>query len=314
MTLTWEDIPDEDAAPTPLAQIAALSAQQREDRVTRLCVESVNIVRYGVEKYRRNHGIRAYVGMFSGGNDSSTMMHLMRPVLTHAGMANTTIGIEQTRQYVRDTCAAWSLPLIEKHPPDTYADLVTGRAKNRTGRNRGEPAWSGGFPGPPMHNFFFHRLKERCFEQIRSELAPNPRYDRVVFIAGRRRQESERRKEVPFYEPWGSAIWVSPLAMWTALDIATYRAMQSEDNPVPRNEVSDLLHMSGECLCGCYARPGELAEIGEWFPEVRDEILALEAEVRASGAPESRCSWGTGSGPGVSNKLCGNCAARAAGV
>ena len=306
--LTWDDIPDEDRAPTPLEKVAVLSKVERVERVERLIDESFRILRYGVERYRRNHAIRAYVGMFSGGNDSTTMMHLMRPVLTHAGMANTTIGIEETRQFVRDTCQAWGLPLIEKRPPDSYADLVTGRAVNKTGVNRGAAAWSGGFPGPPMHNFFFVRLKQRCFEQLRSELVRDPRYERIVLIAGRRRQESERRKEVPFYEPWGSAIWISPLAMWTALDVATYRTMHPD---VPRNRVSDLLHMSGECLCGCYARPGELNEIGEWFPEVRAEIEALEAEVQASGAPANRCFWGRGSGPGVSNKLCGNCAARA---
>ena len=47
----------------------------------------------------------AVVGLYSGGNDSTTMMHLLRPHLTHAAHINTGIGIDETRTFVRDTCA-----------------------------------------------------------------------------------------------------------------------------------------------------------------------------------------------------------------
>jgi hypothetical protein len=81
---------------------------------------------------------------------------------------------------------------------------------------------------------------------------------------------------------------------------------------IPRNVASDTLHMSGECLCGAFAHRGELDEIGEWFPEMRAEIEALEAEVRAAGHPEPFCTWGHGQGEPAetSGPLCTSCDAR----
>jgi hypothetical protein len=80
---------------------------------------------------------------------------------------------------------------------------------------------------------------------------------------------------------------------------------------VPRNPASDLIHMSGECLCGAFAHPGELDEIGEWYPDVVAEIRALEAEARAAGIPEPFCRWGHGEGkPSEVGRACGNCLTR----
>lgn len=31
-------------------------------------------------------------------------------------------------------------------------------------------------------------------------------------------------------------------------------------------------HMSGECLCGAFAKPGELDEIRFWYPAMADEL------------------------------------------
>jgi hypothetical protein len=45
--------------------------------------------------------------------------------------------------------------------------------------------------------------------------------------------------------------------------------------------------MSGECLCGAFAKPGELKEIETWFPETGKRIRELERKVAAAGFP-----WG----------------------
>ncbi len=233
--------------------------------------------------------------LFSGGNDSTTLAHMFKGIATCAVHANTGIGIEQTRQFVRDTCASWGLRLLEVHPGpgNTYRELVLEQ----------------GFPGPAHHWKMYQRLKERGLRNARREFVKNPRRQRVIFLAGRRRQESDRRKDVPEMEREGSTVWVSPLVEWTREDLNTYRAMYD----VPRNEVSDLLHMSGECLCGAFAKRNELDEIGAWFPEVRREIEDLEADVRAAGkAPDQRCTWGWGAERGryKSGPLCSSCDAR----
>lgn len=69
----------------------------------------------------------------------------------------------------------------------------------------------------------------------------------------------------------------------TAIDCSEYM----ERHQIPRNPVKDLIHMSGECLCGAFAHKGELAEIELWYPDTAAEIRRIEARVREAGFP-----WG----------------------
>lgn len=239
------------------------------------------------------HRLAAVCLLFSGGNDSTTLAHLFKGRADYAVHVNTGIGIEQTRQFVRDTCKTWGLPLIEEHPPpgNTYEELVVDQ----------------GFPGPAQHWKMYQRLKERALRNVRRRFVTNPRKERVLFIAGRRRHESARRAEIPEHERDGSTVWVSPMANWTNADLNAYRKQYD----VPRNMVSDLIHMSGECLCGAFAKQQELEEIGYWFPEVEAHIHELEAKVRAAGHPEQKCQWGWGAYRHIkaskSGPMCSSC-------
>ena len=272
----------------PVEAVATLTERDRRLRVRGLVAQAHEIYDLAIDRHLGGRTLVASCLLYSGGNDSTTLAHIFKRRATHAIHANTGIGVERTREFVRDTCAAWSLPLIEKHPPVSYRDLVIER----------------GFPGPPMHFKMFTRLKERCLEQARADLVTNPRRERVLFIAGRRRAESRRRKAIPLHERKGSTIWASPIAMWTELDLNTYRALHH----VPRNPVADLIHMSGECLCGAFAKPGELDEIGHWFPDVRAEIESIEADVRAAGHSQPLCRWGHGQGrASKTGPLCSSC-------
>lgn len=274
--------------PTPGAVVASLTDRDRALRVRHLTARAIEIVDEAIATHLDGRTLVATCALYSGGDDSTTLLHLFRRRVTHAIHANTGIGVEETREFVRSTCTEWGVPLIEKHPPTSYRDLVLER----------------GFPGPAMHWKMYQRLKERCLHAARRDLVGDSRRERVLFLAGRRRSESRRRADVPAHERDGSIIWASPLVAWTKLDLMTYRALHD----VPRNPVSALLHMSGECLCGAFAKPGELDEIGYWFPTVRAEIEALEAEVRAAGHPEHLCRWGHGSGaPSKSGPLCSSC-------
>jgi 3'-phosphoadenosine 5'-phosphosulfate sulfotransferase (PAPS reductase)/FAD synthetase len=288
--------------PTPAEIVAALSKSDRHARVEYLVEQAWGILDTAIATYAGSRDVVAECLLFSGGNDSTVLAHIFHQRATHAIHANTTIGIEETRQFVRDTCADWGLPLIEKRPPDDYRALVLGRVTSKDG----ESVWAGGFPGPGAHWICYQRLKERCLDAVRHDLGiANSRTKCAVYIAGRRRQESERREDVPLYEGDGSVIWASPLAMWTKFDLNTYREMHGD---VPENRVSGLIHMSGECLCGAFAHPGELDEIGYWFPEVRAEIDALAAEVKAAGFAEPLCIWGHGEGvPSRRGRLCSSC-------
>lgn len=237
--------------------------------------------------------------LFSGGNDSTTLGHycVQKGWPTHAVHANTGIGIERTRQFVRDMCQQWDLELWEIHPPAgaTYRDLVIAH----------------GFPGPAHHYKMFQRLKERAVDEARRRVVGRDgRRKRVILLGGMRAHESARRARTSnIVDRDGSQVWLSPFVHWTNEHLMEYRKRFD----VPRNDVADLIHMSGECLCGAYAKANELDEIGMWFPEVRDEIQALEAEVLAAGnAPVARCTWGWGSGAKTTGReksgpMCSSC-------
>lgn len=265
-------------------EVARMTGTQRQARVQALMAQSRDILSDAIERHVWNYGrmVAATVVLFSGGNDSTTLAHLFRRDVDYAAHANTTVGIEETRDFVRNTCEEWGLPLLERMAPreqDRYRALVLDK----------------GFPGPAMHYKMFQRLKERALDQIRRELVSNPRKERVVFIAGRRRSESQRRAHAPVSERRGSVVWVSPLINWTKLDLNTYRLMAGD---VPRNPASDLIHMSGECLCGAFAAPGERAEIDQWFPLALDEIRELERLLaNRADIPEHRKTWGWGADP-----------------
>lgn len=274
-----------------MTEIESLTPAQRETRVLSLIEDANRIIDEALETHLQDHQLIATCILFSGGNDSTVLAHLFRQRATHAIHCNTTIGIEQTRQFVRDTCKEWGLPLMEEIAPTTYRELVIDQ----------------GFPGPGHHFKMYQRLKERGLRQARRKLVKNPRSQRVLFIAGRRKAESKRREGIPEHEREGSIIWASPLANWEKLDLNTYRKMFPD---VPHNEVSDLLHMSGECLCGSFAKPDELEEIRYWFPAVAEEIDALEKEVAAAGHPEEKCKWGYRKGPRSKvGMMCSGCEA-----
>ena len=299
---------------TPVSEALALSEEQvlslgqleRRFRVFELMQESFAIYDWAVDKYVTS-GDRQLVGtvvLFSGGNVSTVLADLFKGIATHAAHANTTVGIEQTRQFVRDTCEAWGLPLIEMVPEreqDRYRALVLDR----------------GFPGPAHHWKMFQRLKERVLKQVRRQLVTNSRRERVIYLAGRRRTESNRRANIPEFERAGSIVYVSPLVNWTKADMNTYRSMFA----VPHNEVADLIHMSGECLCGAFAHQNEREEISSWFPEAFTEIAELEELLTdRTDIPEQCKRWGWGGDAETlkqfrkerpkTGRLCSSCDAR----
>lgn len=216
--------------------------------------------------------------LFSGGHDSTTATQIgmewaktrrLRPLVAHV---NTGTGIKETRDHVLRLADQQGWELIELHPPRSYRSLVLEM----------------GFPGPGYHDrLAYPRLKARCFRYL-GRMAPEGR--RVMLITGIRREESSRRiahvERIQVDANEKDLLWAAPIWDWTKVDCNHFMA----DRGLPRNPVSDLLHISGECLCGAMARPDELAEIGRWFPEKAGEIMALEDEAEAAGL--RACRWG----------------------
>jgi 3'-phosphoadenosine 5'-phosphosulfate sulfotransferase (PAPS reductase)/FAD synthetase len=259
---------------------------ERRARVHRKVAEALDIVSEAIQEHiwpGPKKRLAGAVVLFSGGDDSTVLAHLFRRDCDYFAHINTGICVldedaeeeeSAAANYVRTMAEKWDVPLIEEHG-DSYRDLVIEH----------------GFPGPAHHFKMYQRLKERGLRKVRKRLVANGRKERVLFIAGRRRQESDRRKDIPTHERDGSIVWASPLAHWSARDLNDYRTAYG----VERSPVAQEIHMSGECLCGAFAKKGEREMFKFFRPRTDRYIATLEDEVLAAGnVPPERCKWGWG--------------------
>jgi len=249
--------------------------------------DAVEIISSAIKEF---DPIKVYA-LVSGGNDSTVTGHLAAK--NGAGVdafvhINTGIGVEQTREYVREFSEWLEIPLIEKHAPRSYEDLVM----------------EYGFPGPAAHRYMYIWLKERSLRQVRKE-AQDGQNRRVLFITGVRSSESSRRMgHVEAVRREGNVVWVAPIREFEHQDIWDYR----DRFELPRNEVVDILHMSGECLCGAFSKPKELDWLAMWYPDVAARIRNLEKLVHGAGLKS--CHWGPQSSKKIREApgpLCSGC-------
>jgi 3'-phosphoadenosine 5'-phosphosulfate sulfotransferase (PAPS reductase)/FAD synthetase len=260
---------------------------------------------------RQGKEVVGIVGLFSGGNDSTTLAHLFRQRVTAFVHSNTQIGVEPTRQYVRDVCMRWGVPLLEGFPKPnrSFEALVLGEAYTTTPRAKYPILYRGGFPGPGAHGMFFKYLKGDWMNAVRQQLITNPRKQRLLYLGGRRSEESVRRKSkistLGATIVRGSGVWVDVISDWTKADLSEYRSRCAD---CPMNQVAANLHMSGECLCGCYAHAGEYEEIKFWYPETTDEIDDLAARLKRKelDIPAERLRWGWNGRGRCASGLCNN--------
>lgn len=216
------------------------------------------------------------VALFSGGHDSlcSTHYAMTNGLAQEVVHVNTGIGIEATRVFVRETCREHGWTLTEMYPARSYDDLVL----------------TYGFPGPAGHQIMYRRLKERSLAAFARERKPRRGADALSYVTGVRKDESARRmrgqaEEVQVAPKLGWT-WRAPILEWSKADCNAYIAREG----LRRSPVVDVLHMSGECLCGSFARPGERGELRLWFPAVDRRLAALEERVRDAG--HHACVWG----------------------
>lgn len=237
--------------------------------------------------------------LFSGGNDSATLLYWMMkntPIEIDAAVhINTGIGVEQTREFVRDFCRDFGIDLIEKKAPEGEYERLCREY---------------GVPGPGAHWMPYRYLKDRQIEALVTEHRGKKEKGKplppVMLITGVRRSGSMRRMGTtrPIKERKGQ-LWVAPHIDWTRQQFADYR----NEHNVPRNEVADVLHMSGECLCGAFGGTDELHELAIFYPEVYDQIRQAEAIAREAG--QEYCQWGRARDakdvPREDMDMCSNC-------
>lgn len=239
----------------------------------------IDEARQALDQAFAEHDVSHAFVLTSGGNDSVVPLHIFKddPRITAAVHIDTGIRVPQVEDHVRATCEGFGVPLLVYRAventrgdglpdPQVYEDIVS----------------QYGFPGPSQHFIIYSKLKERQIRRLmRDHRVPKKR---IVLITGVRRSESSRRgksvKEVQRWKRQGSQVWVAPVAAWSDSDMAVYRAHYN----LPKNPVAEVLGMSGECLCGSYAKPGELERIRKHYPDVAAHIEGIQER--------SGCPWG----------------------
>lgn len=216
----------------------------------------------------------AIFALFSGGNGSLAATHWAMNNVPGCQVAhiNTGIGIPATREFVRETCAREGWRLTEM------------RAKEDCGQDYEAIVRKHGFPGPASHRFMYVQLKERSIDALVRQTKTHPR-DKVMFLTGICHDDSQRRsgyggKEITHH---GAQMWVNAM-YWAG---ASWMSAYVDRVGIPRNPVAASYGMSGECLCGAFAKPGELAILRHTCPASAARIERLQDEVRAAGFP-----WG----------------------
>lgn len=255
--------PPENQEPSPLLGLGSSDV---------LCVTQrrtpADIVAEALGRYKP---VKIYAG-FSGGNDSRALVHWMMNNVPGCECVhfNTQIGIEAGRQYVRDTCKHYGWPLTEI------------RAKDDCGQDYDANVLRHGFPGPDGHRYMFTTLKERAvYELVKRAKVGHPRSAKVLIATGARHDESVRRMGYAGLEvrKIRAQIWTNPIYWWTKAERDAYNAASG----MPRNPVADALGMSGECGCGAFAQPGELARWRAVDPSFGARIDRLQSECLARG-------------------------------
>jgi 3'-phosphoadenosine 5'-phosphosulfate sulfotransferase (PAPS reductase)/FAD synthetase len=246
------------------------------------------------------HDPRKVFVLSSGGNDSMTLLHYaMSQEWEFDGVVhvNTGTGVCEggrflTTDFLYEVCALWNLPLRVLHPPKSFEEVFL------------DQPIIDGLPGPGMHHIAYNRLKERALRVFVAEQKVHW-LDRIMFLTGIREDESTIRMgyQESIIDRVGAQVWVNPIYRWSNEEMAAYRA----EHNIPENPVSQHLHMSGECLCGSFARPGELDEIEFFFPDTAARIKGWQATAAERGLTYR--TWGERRGNDDPNesRMCRQC-------
>lgn len=268
---------------------------ETETMVEKMIGQGRSIVREAIETYKPIAVIAAY----SGGNDSIVTTHFAakefdaEPVHFATG-----IGIKKTLEHAKTACESFGCPLrVEcakvRGKPKKMRDgrpfdvSILPAGNWRDGKTPFEEyVFNFGFPGIEQHGRMYQRLKEKPMRAVVADLKRNrKRTDCVLVVSGIRQDESSTRAGYKrAVQKDASVIWVNPFYWTSAVHFEAYR----QEFGLPRNPVKTAVGISGECLCGAYAKPGEKERVRAIEPETAEYLDRLEAIVR----DEQGFPWG----------------------
>lgn len=196
------------------------------------------------------------VALLSGGKDSQTC--LLTSGCKYALYCKTGIGVKENFDFVQRLCDKEGIHLYvyEPEPRFSYEEILRRY----------------GFPKQGMHTGTMRWLK---WFQIR-RFAREHKDEDIIFLSGRRKKESHRRmtnkKLVPIETPEKHITIKSPLIDWSTPQVWEYLKSQNQ-SICP---VYETLHLSGDCLCGCFSTDEEARLLRLFHPDMALYIKSLE--------------------------------------
>lgn len=171
------------------------------------------------------------------------------------------------RDFLESECHRHSWPLKVFRTTDSYERVVV----------------KYGFPGPAKHGMMMNYLKGRAMREVKKSFGTN-----ILFAGGARSKESKRRgKTATLMSRFeGITVW-QPLLTWSDEEVWAH----FNSRGLHRAPAYSTLGMSGDCLCGAFARPDERGIIAQEYPSVETRLLALEQQAARHG---KRGIWGWG--------------------
>tara|TARA_R110002020_G_C16118145_1_gene760115 strand:- start:45 stop:974 length:930 start_codon:yes stop_codon:yes gene_type:complete len=239
-------------------------------------------------------GLSDFYVAYSGGKDSGVVLDIVAKnfpdYFKGVVFVNTGIGTQATIDYITDYCKKRNYRLFILKPQDVKRKIKTKRGDVGEEFSYEKLVLNYGFPQQPFHTVTMRHLKYfplRKFIYDRLKLGEKP-----CIVGGIRKNESARRKlkwNKYFYND-GKMWFVSPIFFKEDSWVYDYFLK----NDIKRSPVYETLHISGDCLCGCFAKKEELKLLQIFHPEVFDEIKRLEKLVKEKGTEEAQAqtTWG----------------------
>jgi 3'-phosphoadenosine 5'-phosphosulfate sulfotransferase (PAPS reductase)/FAD synthetase len=208
--------------------------------------------------------------LVSGGKDSFTTAE----VVNEAGKLRKVIALEthistpDWKPFLMKTCEERRWPLeFYATQPNAYEDFVLRY----------------GFPGPSKHSWVMRVLKGRAIREYRRM---NP--DGVLASGVRADESVKRAASTRPVGQWEGVPILAPIYDWTTEETWAF----FNERGFERAPGYSTLQISGDCLCGAYAREGEPEAIKFWYPAMWQRFEALKEAVREK--HPTRCDWGCG--------------------
>ena len=225
-----------------------------------------------------DQGITDFYVAYSGGKDSGIALdyasrHFSKQ-FKGVIFVNTGIGTQDTINFVKSYCKSKQYPLFILKPENVIKKDGTPYSYENLVMKWGFPTFSG-------HRITMQQLKFFPIRQFIHQKTKDG--EKPCIISGIRKKESARRKSnkkwnTPIDNDLGNKIiFVKPLYYKSNSWVTKYVI----ENNIKRSPVYSTLHISGDCLCGCFAQKDEAKLLQMFHPEVYNKIKNLQNKFKA---------------------------------